>query len=104
MFRHADSFEFSEEGSQKGLEIIPGQVVKFDKDECHVGWNIVESTQNSILSQRAGFYFNHSYKVDCEDKYVYDILLPKKFPVIVNFQNFMDYNFTLKKVRMPACT
>ena len=64
-------FEFSEEGSQKGLEIIPGQVVKFDKDECHVGWNIVESTQNSILSQRAGFYFNHSYKVDCEDKYVY---------------------------------
>ena len=91
-------FEFSEEGSQKGLEIIPGKVVKFDNDECHVGWNIVESSDDSILSQRAGFYFNHSYKADCEDKYVYGYShYQKKFPVIVNSQNFYGLQFHPEK-------
>ncbi len=65
-------FESSEEfGYTKGLGLIEGKVVKFDKSKMgsdlkipHMGWNkIVNKEQNPYL------YFVHSYHVVTDDKY-----------------------------------
>ena len=73
-------FERSEEfGNHKGLGIIEGEVVKFDKDKIqnhkipHMGWNkmffkrdvsLFEGLENPYL------YFVHSFHVVCDEKYV----------------------------------
>jgi glutamine amidotransferase len=69
-------FSESEEfGSQKGLDLIKGKVVKFKPDPehkvPHMGWNTVEMTGESPMLQRIRsgdfFYFVHSYYVIPEE-------------------------------------
>ncbi|WP_456471266.1 imidazole glycerol phosphate synthase subunit HisH [Caminibacter sp.] len=72
-------FENSEEfGNHKGLGIIPGDVVRFDKKiekdhkVPHMGWNKMFFQGNSPLFKGLDnpyLYFVHSYHVVCEDKY-----------------------------------
>ena len=59
-------FEESEEGSSKGLGIIPGKVVKLDGSVKvpHMGWNTIEAIGGSrLFGEFSGrsFYFVHSY-------------------------------------------
>ena len=71
-------FNSSEEGSQKGLGWINGEVRKFKTDLSnelkvpHMGWNEVQITQENLLLKKnfdeQRFYFVHSYYVDCESK------------------------------------
>ena len=67
-------FRNSEEGKEKGLSLIDGQVVKFKIENLsipHMGWNIVKnSKQNRIFSNKKyeRFYFAHSYHCVCENK------------------------------------
>ncbi|ADL12967.1 imidazole glycerol phosphate synthase subunit HisH [Acetohalobium arabaticum] len=72
-------FSTSEEwGQQKGLDIIPGKVVKFpaelDKKIPHMGWNQLELEKETELFKdlESGFfqYFVHSYYVVPEDESV----------------------------------
>jgi glutamine amidotransferase len=72
-------FEESEEfGKHKGLGVIPGRVVRFDKKiesthkVPHMGWNKMFFAKNSPLFEgleNPYLYFVHSYHVVCEDKY-----------------------------------
>jgi len=59
----------------KGLDIIKGQVKKFDIEKVnkipHMGWNQVKLNQEDLLfknfSRDQNFYFVHSYYVNPED-------------------------------------
>lgn len=70
-------FEGSEEGKEKGLGILKGNVVRFRSAEKipHMGWNTLElSDKGSKCPLFKGiktgdfFYFVHSYYVDAADK------------------------------------
>ena len=73
-------FERSEEfGEHKGLEIIPGSVVRFDKKiesthkVPHMGWNKMFFKKNSPLFEGLDnpyLYFVHSYHVVCDEEYI----------------------------------
>jgi len=74
-------FDSSEEfGISKGLGLIPGKVVAFDKDKMnminhkvpHVGWNKLFTKQNKLFEKLDNpyLYFVHSFHVQCDDKYV----------------------------------
>lgn len=66
----------SEEGSLKGLDLVPAETVKFKFDEGsglkipHMGWNFVKQQTPSRLTEgfteAYRFYFVHSYKVVCD--------------------------------------
>ena len=65
----------SDEGSQKGLGLIPGKVKKFESNTLsipHMGWNKVVFKNNDILnsSEIFRFYFVHSYYADTSDDYI----------------------------------
>ncbi|ACM93372.1 imidazole glycerol phosphate synthase, glutamine amidotransferase subunit [Nautilia profundicola AmH] len=72
-------FESSEEfGKHKGLGIIEGNVVKFDKNKMqghkipHMGWNKM-FVKNDALFEGVNdpyLYFVHSYHVVCDKKYI----------------------------------
>ncbi|MBN2190735.1 MAG: imidazole glycerol phosphate synthase subunit HisH [Candidatus Aureabacteria bacterium] len=70
-------FEGSEEGKEKGLGILKGNVVKFRSAEKipHMGWNTLELSDSGsrcplFKGIKTGdfFYFVHSYYVDAADK------------------------------------
>ena len=73
-------FESSEEfGSHKGLGLIEGEVVKFDKNKVgahkipHMGWNKMFFTKCSALFKGLNnpyLYFVHSFHIVCDEKYV----------------------------------
>ncbi len=73
-------FESSEEfGYYEGLGIIPGSVVKFDKNKMsghkipHMGWNKMFFKKNTALFKGLSdpyLYFVHSYHVVSDEKYV----------------------------------
>ncbi len=64
-------FGNQEEGPTVGLGLIPGEAVKLASDHKipHMGWNTVEFTDHSVLSDLAAapFYFVHSYVVRPEN-------------------------------------
>ncbi|HBR00490.1 MULTISPECIES: imidazole glycerol phosphate synthase subunit HisH [unclassified Roseofilum] len=72
-------FDYSEEGQQPGLGILPGAVRRFHWEPGitipHMGWNHLHFTQPDIplwthLSTTSWMYFVHSYYVDPQDKAV----------------------------------
>jgi len=73
-------FESSEEfGETKGLGLIPGHVVAFDKSKMdmdehkipHVGWNKAFNKNSKLFEglENPYLYFVHSYHAVCDDKY-----------------------------------
>lgn len=73
-------FESSQEfGNHKGLGLIEGQIVKFDKSKMkedhkipHMGWNTVENKTNELFHglENPYLYFVHSYHAQTDDKNV----------------------------------
>ena len=72
-------FERSEEfGNHKGLGIIEGEVIKFDKNKMqekipHMGWNKMFFKRKTALFEgleNPYLYFVHSYHIICDEKYV----------------------------------
>ncbi|PRM98538.1 imidazole glycerol phosphate synthase subunit HisH [Aliarcobacter cryaerophilus] len=71
-------FESSEEfGYTKGLGLIEGKVVKFDKSKMssdlkipHMGWNKIENKENQLFKDLKNpyLYFVHSYHIITDDK------------------------------------
>lgn len=60
-----------------GLGLIPGDVRKIDAPDLiipHMGWNKLEKQNDCPLLENIGddeyVYFVHSYKAQCEDKYI----------------------------------
>ena len=74
-------FESSQEfGDTKGLGLIPGHVVAFDKSKMdmdehkipHVGWNKAFNKENKLFDglKNPYLYFVHSYHAVCDEQYV----------------------------------
>ena len=75
-------FDSSQEfGEHKGLGLIEGKIVAFDKNRFktklkvpHMGWNELFTQKKSPLFHDLDddfyLYFVHSYHVECDDKYV----------------------------------
>lgn len=91
-------FEHSEEGNCSGLGLIKGRVKRFSDKECHVGWNIASASSDFLLSGESGYYFNHSYYVECdEDVVIAHSEYQLKFPVMVNKKKFFGVQFHPEK-------
>ena len=68
-------FKNSEEGKLDGLDLINGQVLKFNSKGRkfkipHMGWNTVNFAKDSNFSSKLAqnrFYFVHSYFAKCND-------------------------------------
>ena len=48
----------------KGLNLIPEDVIPFEFNSCHIGWNSLKLLTNNPLLDKynnSDFYFNHSY-------------------------------------------
>ena len=61
-----------EQEYNKGLGLIPGEIVPMLDPEWHIGWNTIECVQNDPLLQPSDgklFYFNHSFAYDGPTEY-----------------------------------
>ena len=102
-------FDKSDEGGEKGLGLIEGEVVKFNlKNEeykiPHMGWNFVNFEMNSQFyfkyKNQIKFYFAHSYYASCKNK---ENIVGKthysiEFASAVKKKIFMVFNSIQKKV------
>lgn len=102
-------FDKSEEGKEKGLQWIEGDVLSFKKLENkvkvpHIGWNnITIKNKNFIvknkLDKQLRFYFVHSYYVNCkhDEHSVGSTFHGKNFTSIVNKENIFGVQFHPEK-------
>lgn len=91
-------FDHSEEGDCVGLGIIEGHVKRFEGKECHVGWNIAAANDGYLVTGKSGYYFNHSYYVDCAtDVTVATSHYQFDFPVMVKKDRFYGVQFHPEK-------
>ncbi len=75
LFNNSNEF-----GKHRGLSLIDGDVVLFDKTKFktphkipHMGWNRVQTKNSKLfrgMSREFYLYFVHSYHVICDEKYV----------------------------------
>ena len=97
-------FDSSDEfGYTKGLGLINGKVIAFDKSKMdmnehkipHVGWNKIFNQPSKLFDKLENpyLYFVHSFHIQCEDKYVlgkthygYDFVSAVKRNNIYGFQ------------------
>jgi imidazole glycerol-phosphate synthase subunit HisH len=100
-------FEYSEEGHEKGLGLIEGQVKKFKSGDIkikvpHMGWNIVTPTIDSPLfkssDEELRYYHVHSYHVICDEKYITAVTnYGYQFPSAVQSSNIYGVQFHPEK-------
>ena len=91
-------FSGSEESSkQRGLGLIPGTVVALDQQRFHIGWNSVTFGEQHSGSE--DFFFNHSYHVKTEERYVsgYTNFDGKSLVAAVQKGNVVGYQFHPEK-------
>ena len=98
-------FEKSEEGKERGLGVIDGEVILLPNQMKipHMGWNDIQvKKQSKILegvSDGAWVYFVHSYRVKPknEDTIVADSDYGIKVPAVVEYKNFFGTQFHPEK-------
>ncbi len=102
--------ESSEEGSLRGLGLIPSIVKKFDPGQMasrlrvpHMGWNEVRPLRRHYLfdgdSEEHRYYFVHSYHVLCRDRgdAVGETLYGYPFDAVVARENVAGVQFHPEK-------
>ena len=65
--------EFSNEiVKTEGLGIIPGWVDSINNPKWHIGWNNIDTFENSCLEKldKCEFYFNHSFTFKCSQEFI----------------------------------
>lgn len=98
-------FEKSEEGNEKGLGVIDGEVVILPNSMKvpHMGWNDLEITRSSKLLEGiedgSWVYFVHSYRVkpNNEDVIVANSDYGIKVPAVIEKENFFGTQFHPEK-------
>jgi glutamine amidotransferase len=100
-------FSSSEEfGSHRGLDIIPGRVVRFKAGGIkvpHMGWNTVDLKKSSLclngVPSGSYFYFIHSYYPELDDRtwLIGEAEYGMKFPCIVGRGNVIATQFHPEK-------
>ncbi len=93
-------FQHSEEFDTNMLNIIPANIVKFNKDTDivpHMGWNNVSVKTSSPLfqnlTQDSYFYFVHSYLAPVGDYTIGECAYGNKFSAVVKHKNFYGCQF-----------
>ena len=95
----------SEEGRTECLDIIPGEVVKFDVASGvkvpHMGWNQLHHDEHVSLfdgiAQDAHFYFVHSFYVPANDHSIAHCTYGQTFSAAVTKDNFTGIQFHAEK-------
>lgn len=95
----------SEEGKKKGLNLVEGNVVKFNSNlKCpHMGWNnLVFLKENLIFNDMEPnpfFYFLHSYffKNDNEENVIANCKYGNNFCCVINKENIYGVQFHPEK-------
>lgn len=98
-------FDNSQEGKEKGLGIVPGNVVMLPKSMKipHMGWNNLKIHKNGILLQDvqddSWVYFVHSYMASPTN---HDIITAEsdygiKIPAVVEYRNYFGTQFHPEK-------
>ena len=98
-------FEKSEEGKEKGLNVIDGEVVLLPTSMKipHMGWNNLEIKQSSKflegVDDGSWVYFVHSYRVKpkASELIVAETYYGIKVPAIVETKNFIGTQFHPEK-------
>lgn len=100
-------FDVGEEGGgMAGLGLIPGRVRRLTEMGTlplpHVGWNEMHPKRTHPLlngiREGVDFYFVHSYRVDCDDKYVVGLTeYGETFPSVVAKENIFGLQFHPEK-------
>ena len=90
----------------RGLELIPGEVVKLTEPNWHIGWNYLEEKNGcDFISDSIGssFYFNHSFEFQSPQEYVISIArLSKSITAIVKRDNIMGIQFHPEKSQLAG--
>jgi len=96
-----------EGGENKGINLIPGRVVKFDDINGlrvpHIGWNEVKFKKDSPLfvglKDSSDFYFVHSYHFICEndDDILAQTYYGKNFVSVIQKNNIFGTQFHPEK-------
>lgn len=99
-------FEKSFEGGEfNGLNLIPGKVVPMTNG-ANTGWDEIRgvSLKNIFEKKNSHFYFNHSFKIDCDDKYVvaYTLNSKEKIPSIITKDNLFGFQFHPEKSQLDG--
>lgn len=87
-------------GINKGLDLIHGEVKKFDPGSYilpHIGWSLVKFKKN--LFKDNYFYFLHSYKVISDEKYTFGFTTynHQKFSSVIKKENVIGCQFHPEK-------
>ena len=98
-------FEKSEEGKERGLGVIDGEVILLPNEMKipHMGWNDIQVKRHSKIlegvSEGAWVYFVHSYRVKPknEEAIVADSDYGIKVPAVVEYKNFFGTQFHPEK-------
>jgi len=84
-----------------GLDLIPGEIVPFNDDGGHIGWNTLECLQNDpllISSDGKAFYFNHSFYYEGPMEYQIAVSHhPSKFAAAIRRDNVVGLQFHPEK-------
>jgi len=93
----------SEEGGpHRGLDIIPGRVVRFPKSVGkipHMGWNEVDFDDHYLFEgiRNRFFYFVHSYYLDTKENVIAYTDYGVRFPSAVAKENYVGVQFHPEK-------
>jgi len=92
----------SEDGWKVGLGLIPGNVVRLERDLWHIGWNSLKLQKSDPIFndvQNHYFYFNHSYAYKLSDNFVSctSTFEDKCFPSVVRNGNVVGFQFHPEK-------
>jgi len=98
-------FEKSEEGKEKGLGVLEGEVVLLPKEmkTPHMGWNDLRKKKQSILldgiNDGSWFYFVHSYRIKPKDTdvVVADSDYGINVPAVIESGNYFGTQFHPEK-------
>ena len=98
-------FEKSEEGKEKGLDIMKGEVVLLPKNMKipHMGWNNIQIKQQSKILEgiknRSWVYFVHSYRIKPKNEaiVVADTDYGIQVPAVVEEKTFFGTQFHPEK-------
>jgi len=98
-------FEKSEEGEEKGLGVLEGEVIELPNNMKipHMGWNNIEIKKSSKLLEgvkdRSWVYFVHSYlaKPKSDDLVIADSDYGIKIPAVIEKANFFGTQFHPEK-------
>ena len=97
-------FEKSEEGSSKGIGVIPGKLKKFNSDlgkVPHMGWNtFTDIKEHDLLrgiSKEDYFYYVHSYYAPVNEFTLATCDYINRFASVVARNNFLGVQFHPEK-------